>query len=329
MKKRNGNCVKYRDGEVVFGEGSTGKKIYLILGGKAEVSRHIGGEKRITAILNEGDFFGEMAALNDDVRSMTVTAIGELVLNRLSLDEMLDYMQNNRDVIRDVCASLARRLRDTNVKVRELTLRTATGNNEEDWMTDASYTDRLNILVVDDHPNITAALNELLSDEYNVFTAFNGSSALSTMKRHDMAVVLTDYRMPEMLGTELLENVKDMYPDTIRMIFGKYADQRALKKLVNDVQAHEVLPKPWMDEDLIFSLARWTEQYKETKWLKEKANQSQHVVVQQQLEDANKLVQQLTQQIRQMSISESHQEPQQRSWFRKNRLAEGRAGLRQ
>ncbi len=322
MKKHLRNCVKYRDGRVVFREGSAGKEIYFILGGKAEVSSRIGGEKRITAILSKDDFFGEMAALNGDVRSMTVTAIGELLLRELSLDEMLDYMQSNRDILKNMCTSLATRLKDTNLKVKGLTLKTVTSDRKEEYrMTDTSHMDRLNILVVDDHPGNVESLNELLSNEYNIFTALNGSSALSLMEQHDIALVLTDYRMPGMLGTELLENVENMCPDAIRMIYGKHTDQRTLMKAVRDVQAHEVLPKPWMAEEIIFSLTRWTEQYRKTKWLKEKANQDQHtVIVQKELEEANKLIQQLKQEARQVSISEPNQRPQHKNWFRKNRL---------
>ncbi|MFC1715785.1 cyclic nucleotide-binding domain-containing protein [Candidatus Poribacteria bacterium] len=327
MRKHPRNCVKYRDGEIVFREGSAGKKIYFVLGGKAEVSRDIGGEKRTTAILSKDDFFGEMAALNGDARSMTVTAIGELLLRELSLDEMLDYMQRNHDILKDVCANFAKRLRDTNLKLEELTLKTVTSNGrEEDWMTDAADTDGLNILAVDDDPNTVAAVEDLLSDKYNVFTAFSGKDALSLMEQYDIALVLTDYRMPGMMGTELLENVKNMHPDAIRMIYGKHTDQRTLMKAVRDVQAHEVLPKPCMDEEIIFSLARWTEQYRKTKWLKEKANQDQHtVVVQKQLEEANKLIQQLKQEARQVSTSELHHGSQRKNWFRKNRLGGERA----
>ena len=76
-----GRSLEYINNDVVFREGSRGRKVYLILGGRAEVSRCIAGRKEILAILRERDFFGEMAALRDDMRTMTVTAIGELELS--------------------------------------------------------------------------------------------------------------------------------------------------------------------------------------------------------------------------------------------------------
>ncbi len=83
-------------------------------------------------------------------------------------------------------------------------LKTVAGNRKERGrMAGTPYTDRVNILLVDDHPNIITALKKLLSDEYNVFTALDGKSALLIMEKQDIALVLADYRMPEMSGTEL------------------------------------------------------------------------------------------------------------------------------
>ena len=320
--------VEYKDGEVIFEEGTEGKEIYFILSGRAEVSGRIGGEKRTTAILTQGDVFGEIAVLNDDDRTMTVTAMGDLVLYELSLDEMFDHMQGNRDMLRDVFTTLARRLKDTNLRVKELTLRRTGGNKKGDPTTTPLNTDKLNILLVDDHPNILIALEKLLRDEYNIYTALDGKSALEIMEENDIALVLTDYRMPEMSGIELLENVKYIYPDAIRMIFTGHIDQGILMKAISAVQIHEILPKPWREEEIIFSLSRWTDQYRKARQLKEKANQ--HTVVQEQLEEANRLIQQLkqkmlTQETQQASISEHYRGSWLKNWFRKKRLGNEQA----
>ena len=118
-----GTNVKYGDGEVVFEKGSDGREVYFILDGKAEVSHYLFGEKEIVAILEEGEFFGEMAAISDDARSMTITAIGDLHLRELSLDDTLQYMHAEPAALKNVFTSLVGRLRNTNRKVEELTLR--------------------------------------------------------------------------------------------------------------------------------------------------------------------------------------------------------------
>ncbi len=285
----------FEDTKVVFAEGSSSKEVYFILSGKAEVSQLIAGKKETIAILNEGDFFGEMSALNDDVRSMTVAAIGDLHLHRLSLDEMLEYMQDDPEILRDVCTSLARRLRDTNLKVRELTRKAvAVIENEEDWTTNTA--DLPHILVVDDHVNILEALEALLSDEYRVFTAADGESALQAMEQHDIILILTDERMPGMSGTELLEKVKQMYPDVIRIMISSYFDQESLMKAIREVQVHDVISKPWQSGEVTFTVARWVAQYRKFKRMEEKANR--YTVVQKELEKANEVIQQLIQELR-------------------------------
>ena len=118
-----GTNVKYRDGEVVFEKGSSGKTVYFILDGKAEVSHYISGEKEVVAILEKGEFFGEMAAISGDTRSMTITAMGDLHLRELSLDDTLQYMHTEPEALKNVFTSLVGRLRDTNNRVEELTLK--------------------------------------------------------------------------------------------------------------------------------------------------------------------------------------------------------------
>ena len=129
-KARLGNYVQYTDGEVIFEEGSAGEQIYFIVNGKVEISQQISGEKIIMAILEKGDFFGEMASLSDEVRSMTVTAIGDLHLYELSVDEMFQYMQSNPEIMRDVYVSLVERLQDTNLQVKELMLNISADGEE-------------------------------------------------------------------------------------------------------------------------------------------------------------------------------------------------------
>lgn len=118
LQEALGRYSDYEDGEAIFEEGSTGKDIYFIVSGAIEISYGSNGERNVMATLEKGDFFGEMASLMNDVRSMTATAIGPVRLYQLTLDEMLRYMRNNPEIMRDIFARMARRMRDTNVKVR-------------------------------------------------------------------------------------------------------------------------------------------------------------------------------------------------------------------
>ena len=316
-KKITENLVEYKDGQVIFEAGSDDKDVYFILEGKVEVSHYVAGMNQIVAILEKGEFFGEMAAVSGDDRSMTITAMGDLSLHKLSLDEMLAHMQQEPKTLKNVFTNLVMRLRDTNSMLREITLQALSNSREENWTADLDDLKRFSILVVDDHPNIVKALKELLSDEYNVFTALDGQSALGIMKTHEIALVLADYRMPGMTGVELLKNVKEMSPDTIRIMVSKHVDHEVLMKAIRTVQAHEVIPKPWRDEEIKFVLARWIEQYRKTRWLKEKANQ--HTIVKKRLEEANELIRKLIEEQREETTTDSSDSSRTPFWRRKTK----------
>ena len=101
-----------------------------------------------------------------------------------------------------------------------------------------------NILVVDDEPQILRAIADLLEDEFNVWIAVDGPSALRLVETHDMAVILSDQRMPGMTGAELLGRVREC-SDATRVLVTGYSDLDALVKAVNLGQIHACLAKPW------------------------------------------------------------------------------------
>ena len=101
--------ITYEDNAVIFEEGSVGKEIYIVESGKVEISTRIRGTKIPTAVLEKGDFLGEMAAFTDIRRSGTATAIGKVALMPLSREEILLDHQLTVDLLQ----TLASRLRST------------------------------------------------------------------------------------------------------------------------------------------------------------------------------------------------------------------------
>ena len=77
----------------------------------------------VIATLEKGGFFGEMAPLLGDVRSMTIIAVGNVYLWKLSLDEMFQYMQDDARVMRAVYTELAERTRKNNLLIKDLILK--------------------------------------------------------------------------------------------------------------------------------------------------------------------------------------------------------------
>jgi response regulator RpfG family c-di-GMP phosphodiesterase len=107
------------------------------------------------------------------------------------------------------------------------------------------------VLLVDDEPEILYSLKGLLRREFNLFTAESGKQALEILGEHPIDVIMTDQRMPEMTGIELMGKVKATYPDAIRIVFTGYADIRAVIDAINNGGLFRYITKPWDPDDLI------------------------------------------------------------------------------
>lgn len=119
------------------------------------------------------------------------------------------------------------------------------------------------VLIVDDEPNVIHALKRLLRKEpINVLSAQNGQEALSLMETHAVDILLTDHRMPQMSGIELLSAVKETYPDTLRMILTGYTDIDTIAECVNQGQIYKFFFKPWDDNQLILEIRQAIEHRK-------------------------------------------------------------------
>ncbi|SFU99265.1 EAL domain-containing protein [Pseudoduganella namucuonensis] len=107
------------------------------------------------------------------------------------------------------------------------------------------------LLIVDDEPNNLAALNRTLRREgYRVLTADSGREGLRLLSLHRVQVIISDQRMPGMSGSEFLGIVKDLYPDTIRIMLSGYTDLAAVTESVNQGAVFKFMTKPWDDANL-------------------------------------------------------------------------------
>ncbi|MCF8038291.1 MAG: HDOD domain-containing protein [Desulfohalobiaceae bacterium] len=101
------------------------------------------------------------------------------------------------------------------------------------------------ILFVDDESNVLQGLKRMLRGmrhEWNMVFAESGTAALETMAEQDFDVVVTDMRMPEMNGVELLEEVKKRHPETVRIVLSGHSDTKLILKSVR--VAHQYISKP-------------------------------------------------------------------------------------
>lgn len=107
------------------------------------------------------------------------------------------------------------------------------------------------ILVVDDEPDNLDLLYRTFYREFKVLRAESGHEALATLKREgEVAVIISDQRMPSMSGTEFLSLTATQYPDTIRIILTGYTDVGDLVEAINSGKVFKYVNKPWDDEEL-------------------------------------------------------------------------------
>lgn len=119
------------------------------------------------------------------------------------------------------------------------------------------------ILLVDDEPEMLYSLKGLLRREFELYTAESGRAALELLQQHPVHVVMTDQRMPEMTGMQLLTRVQATYPDAIRIVFTGYADIKAVVDGINRVGLFRYITKPWDPDELIEVLHQAAARYDE------------------------------------------------------------------
>ncbi len=107
------------------------------------------------------------------------------------------------------------------------------------------------VLFVDDEVNILKAVQRLLRNEpWTVLTASRGGEALELLERQPAQVVVSDQRMPEMSGVDLLSAIRTRHPDVVRMMLTGYTEMNVAVEAINRGEIYRLITKPWNDEEL-------------------------------------------------------------------------------
>jgi two-component system response regulator PhcR len=112
------------------------------------------------------------------------------------------------------------------------------------------------VLYVDDERGNRVVFEQSLTAEFNVITAQHAAEALELLELHDVAVIVSDMRMPAMTGDELLRIVKERYPQVIRMVVTAYADVEPILRAINEGLVARYIVKPWIRTELV-QVLRW------------------------------------------------------------------------
>ena len=118
------------------------------------------------------------------------------------------------------------------------------------------------VLFVDDEVNILRAVQRLLRNEpCRVLTASRGAEALELLASEPAQVVVSDQRMPEMNGVELLLAIRDRHPDAVRMMLTGYTEMNVAVEAINHGEIYRLITKPWNDEELKATLRQAFDHY--------------------------------------------------------------------
>lgn len=117
------------------------------------------------------------------------------------------------------------------------------------------------ILIVDDESGNLRLLTRLFRTEYEVLTAESGIEALELLDLHDVALIISDQRMPGMTGIDFLKRSAEVRIHTLRILLTGYTDARALVEAINSGVVYKYISKPWVNEDLQQTVRRALQHY--------------------------------------------------------------------
>lgn len=118
------------------------------------------------------------------------------------------------------------------------------------------------ILLVDDEANVLSALKRALFDSaFEIESVTSGEKALEIMQEQTFKVVVSDERMIGMQGSEFLSQVRQKYPNTVRIILTGHASIDAAIKAVNQGEIYRFFSKPWNDNELKYAIRSAVEKY--------------------------------------------------------------------
>ncbi|WP_027359545.1 ATPase, T2SS/T4P/T4SS family [Desulforegula conservatrix] len=131
------------------------------------------------------------------------------------------------------------------------------------------------IMFVDDEPNVLKSMRRIFRQEnYEIFTYESADQALVQIAENKPHVIVSDFRMPGMNGADFLKKIKELYPQTIRIMLTGHADVNAVMGAINEGAVYKFITKPWDDNDLRLSISLALEKFElveENKSLKHQA----------------------------------------------------------
>jgi DNA-binding NtrC family response regulator len=128
------------------------------------------------------------------------------------------------------------------------------------------------VLYIDDEIHNLNSFKAAFRRDFNIHVAQSAREGRKILEQNEVAVIVTDQRMPVMTGIEFLESIIPVYPDTIRILLTGFSDINAVMDAINRGQVYKYLVKPWADEELKMYIQNAIEIYHLRKENRELAN---------------------------------------------------------
>lgn len=110
--------------------------------------------------------------------------------------------------------------------------------------------DKATLLFVDDEERVLRSLKALFGQKYHVLTTEHGAKAIELLKAEPVHVLISDQRMPQMTGIEVLREARGISPGTVRILLTGYSDLTAIVGSINDGEVFRYVNKPWNTDEL-------------------------------------------------------------------------------
>jgi len=115
------------------------------------------------------------------------------------------------------------------------------------------------VLLVDDEVRSQEAMRRTLDEDFRIFTASDAEQARATLEREHIDVVLCDQRMPGQSGIAFLKEVRQRWPDTVRIVISGYTDSDDIITGINEAGIYQYILKPWVPDHLLATVRQATE----------------------------------------------------------------------
>jgi two-component system sensor histidine kinase/response regulator len=117
------------------------------------------------------------------------------------------------------------------------------------------------LLVVDDEVDNVDSLERLFRRKYNVLKTTSATEALELLKKNKVTVIISDQRMPQLTGVELLAESVKIHPNAIRILLTGYTDIESVVAAINSGQIYRYVTKPWDPVDLTNAVEKAVERF--------------------------------------------------------------------